>query len=65
MSRLIPYFIIAIGMVICAGMINYGNIAIELIVNTVMIVLFVIYAEYQDKFLSVFFRRNGNGNQYR
>jgi O-antigen/teichoic acid export membrane protein len=58
MGRLIPYFILAIGMVIFAQLFNYKSITAELSINTILLILFVIFAQYRDKILTVFFRRN-------
>jgi O-antigen/teichoic acid export membrane protein len=57
MNKLLPYFLIATGLVIFANYFDYPNIIVEFIVNTVFIVLFVIYAQYKDKILTVFFSK--------
>jgi O-antigen/teichoic acid export membrane protein len=57
MKRLIPYFIIAIGMVIFGKFFKYPNLFTELAINTVFIIIFIIYAQYKDKVLTVFFRK--------
>lgn len=54
MKALLPYFLIAIGMVLFGKYYNYKNLIWELFINTVFIVLFVIYAQYKDKVISVF-----------
>ena len=56
MIKLIPYFLIATGLVIFGSLFKYPNILVEYIVNTIFIVLFVVYAQYKDKVLTVFFR---------
>ncbi len=58
MKQFIPYFCIAVGMVILARYINYPDIITELIVNTLMIIAFTAYAQYKDKILTVFFKRD-------
>ena len=57
MKRLIPYFAIAVGMVIFGKYFNYSSLLAELIINTLFIAAFVIYAQYKDKILTVFFRK--------
>lgn len=57
MIQLVPYFVLATGMVIFAKVFNYRNITAELTINTLMIILFILYAQHQDRLLSVFFRK--------
>jgi O-antigen/teichoic acid export membrane protein len=57
MKRLIPYFIMAIGMVVFGKFFKYPNLFAELAINTVFIIIFIIYAQYKDKMLTVFFRK--------
>jgi O-antigen/teichoic acid export membrane protein len=57
MKNLLPYFGLALGMVVFSRLFNYGNIVWEFIINTGLIILFVIYAQYKDKILTVFFRK--------
>ena len=56
-NTLLPYFLIAIPFVIFAAKFNYGNIWIELSVNTLFLIIFVAFAQYKDDFLTVFFGR--------
>lgn len=58
MNMLIPYFLIAIGMVVFSNNFNYPNLFSEFLINTVFIILFVIYAQYKDKLMTVFFKKN-------
>jgi O-antigen/teichoic acid export membrane protein len=58
LGRLIPYFLLAAGFVILARLFNYKNTTIEIAVNTLMIIIFIIYAQYKDKTLTVFFKKN-------
>ncbi|MCX6332887.1 MAG: oligosaccharide flippase family protein [Bacteroidia bacterium] len=58
MEALIPYFIISIGMVVFSRVFNYSNIGTELIINSLLIILFMAYAQYKDKILTVFFKRS-------
>jgi O-antigen/teichoic acid export membrane protein len=53
--KLIPYFIIAIGMVIFSLYFKYPDLITELGINTVFILLFIAYAQYKDKMLTIFF----------
>jgi len=57
MDKLFPYFLIAIGLVIFANYVNYPNLIVEFIINTLFIVLFVMYAQHKDKLLTVFFSK--------
>ena len=57
MKKLIPYFIIAISMVLFARFFNYYNLITELFVNTIFIVLFIFYAQYKDNLIKVFIDR--------
>lgn len=52
-----PYFIMALAMVLLSRMMDYKNIIWELSVNTLMIIIFIAYAQYNDKALNVFFRK--------
>jgi O-antigen/teichoic acid export membrane protein len=58
--KILPYFLLAIPMVIFAVYFQYGNTIIELVVNTLFIAVFIIYAQYKDRLLSVFFRKDYN-----
>ena len=57
MKRLIPYFVMAIGMVIFSLYYNYRNIISELLINTLFIGIFISYAEYKDKLLTIFLKK--------
>ena len=57
MNKLVSYFIIAIAMVLFGLCYNYKNIVSEILINTVLIGLFIGYAQYRDKLLSVFFKK--------
>jgi len=59
MKQFIPYFFMAVAMVIFGNYFNYPNIALELLINTGLILIFIGYAQYKDKLLSVFLSRNG------
>jgi hypothetical protein len=55
--KLIPYFVLAIFMVAFGQIFNYPDLFTELLVNTLFIVVFILYAQYKDKLPTVFFRR--------
>jgi O-antigen/teichoic acid export membrane protein len=55
MRGLIPYFVLAIGMVIFSLNFTYRNLLTELFINTVLLVIFIGYAEYKDKVIETFF----------
>jgi O-antigen/teichoic acid export membrane protein len=57
MKKLFTYFIFAIGMVVFGYLYSYKNILNEIVINTILILLFVGYAEYRDKLLTVFFKK--------
>ncbi len=57
MKRIIPYFIIAISMVIFAKFFHYPGLISEFLINTLLIILFVMYAQYKDQILAIFFGR--------
>ena len=63
MIKIVPYFVLAIGMVLFGKFFKYPNLFVELSVNTVLIVLFVIYGQYRDKMLTVFFEKKENENK--
>lgn len=58
MFKLIPYFIISIGMVMFSRIFKYGGIIQELLINTAMLGLFVLFAQYRDRFITVFFKKS-------
>lgn len=55
MKQFIPYFILAIGMVTFGKYFNYPGLVEELIINSVMVIGFIAYAQYKDKIITVFF----------
>ena len=57
MKKLLPYFAIAIGMVLFGKFFKYPNLIVELLINSVLIGLFVSYGQYKDNVLTVFFRK--------
>jgi O-antigen/teichoic acid export membrane protein len=54
MKSLFPYFIIAIGMVLFSQLYHYHNLISELAINTVFIIVFILFSQYKDKTLSIF-----------
>jgi O-antigen/teichoic acid export membrane protein len=57
MTEIVPYFIIATGMVIFSRIFNYGSLFTELLVNTILIMVFILFAQFKDKTLSIFFSK--------
>lgn len=57
MKQYIPYFALAIGMVIFAKYFRYPGLVTELIINTVLIAVFIGYAQYKDKLITAFLRK--------
>ena len=57
MKQYIPYFAIAIGMVLFVKNFNYTGIVAELAVNTALILIFIAFAQYRDRILSVIIRK--------
>jgi len=53
----IPYFIMATGMVLFGHYFNYPDLVTELLVNTAFIIIFVGYAQFKDKLLTIFLRK--------
>lgn len=58
MISLMPYFMLAVSMVIFSLLFNYPSLVTELVVNTLLILLFIAYAQYKDKIITVFFKRD-------
>ena len=56
-SRLIPYFIMAILMVAFAELFQYKTIVSEIAVNTVFLIVFIAFAQYKDKLISKILNR--------
>ncbi len=58
MKQFIPYFILAIGMVVFGRLFRYGGLAAELTINTALILIFIGYAQYKDRLVTVFFSKH-------
>jgi O-antigen/teichoic acid export membrane protein len=54
MKSLLPYFIIAIGMVLFSQLYHYNNLISELTINTIFIIVFMLFSQCKDKTISVF-----------
>jgi len=63
MTQLIPYFALAIGMVLFARYFNYSGIITELAVNTALILIFIGFAQYRDRIITLMLRKNQNEDQ--
>jgi O-antigen/teichoic acid export membrane protein len=57
MKSLIPYFILAIGMVVFSRVFRYGSLFTELIINTFFILIFIIFAQFKDQTISIFLKK--------
>jgi len=57
MHKLIPYFFIAIIMVSFGEFYHYKNVISELLINTLMIMMFIAFAEYKDKAVTVLLKK--------
>ncbi len=57
MYQLMPYFITAISIVVFTRLFSYRNIGEELIINTILLILFIMLAQVKDKTLTVFFKK--------
>ncbi len=60
LRKLWPYFVIAIGMVIFSLKFQYRNVLEEIIINTCFIASFIAFAQYRDKIIYVFTKKNLN-----
>jgi len=60
MIKTLPYFVIAVAMVFFSQKYDYRSTGWELIINTIMLVLFVLFAQYKDNLISVFMKRGDN-----
>jgi O-antigen/teichoic acid export membrane protein len=58
MKRLLPYFIMAIVMVLFKVFFPYPNLFSELVINSGFIILFILYAQNRDQLITVFFKRS-------
>jgi len=61
-KKLLPYFIMALAMVFFRQYFKYPNLVSELLINTVFIILFIGYAQYRDRMLTIFFGKRTNEN---
>ena len=57
MGQLIPYFILAIAIVIFSRLFSYKSTAAELIINSMLIIVFIVFAQYRDNVITVFFKK--------
>ena len=62
MYKMTPYFVIAIAMTIFACYFNYKNLVVELAVNTLLLLIFIGYAQYKDRFLTLIFKNENRDN---
>jgi len=57
LKQFLPYFALAIGMVLFARYFNYPGIVSELAVNTVLILIFIAFAQYRDRIITLMIRK--------
>jgi O-antigen/teichoic acid export membrane protein len=57
MKQYIPYFLIAVSMVVFSRNFKYPGIVAELLINTALILIFIGFAQYKDRIINVFFSR--------
>jgi O-antigen/teichoic acid export membrane protein len=55
--KILPYFIVAVAMVVFRQYFKYPNLILELFINTGFIIIFISYAQYKDKIITVFFSK--------
>lgn len=53
MKNVLSYFVLAIAMVLFSCFFEYRNIVQEIGINTILILLFIAYAQYKDKVITV------------
>jgi len=56
MKKVFSYFILAIAMVLFGYFYNYKSIGMEIGINSILILVFIAYAQYKDKVLTVFLK---------
>jgi len=61
-KALLPYFFIAVGMVIFGQLFNYPGLYAELVINTLFITIFIGFAHYKDGLLRILKWKTGNEN---
>lgn len=57
MIKMMPYFLIATGMVVFSATFQYPSTGIELVINTIFLILFIAFAQYRDDLLRVFLKK--------
>jgi O-antigen/teichoic acid export membrane protein len=55
--EMIPYFLIAVPMVLFSLYFKYKNLGTEIAINTLFLIIFIAYAQHKDSLLKVFFRK--------
>jgi O-antigen/teichoic acid export membrane protein len=59
MKEIIPYFILAIGMVILSRILNYTNLIREITINSIFLIIFCAFAQHKDRIFTILFRKGG------
>lgn len=57
MKEIIPYFILAVGMVILSRILNFTDLTVEITINSIFLIVFCAFAQYKDRIFSVLFRK--------
>lgn len=57
MKELMPYFIIAIGIIIISKIINYRTIFMELLINSILLIMFIWFAQVRDNIIGVILKK--------
>jgi len=57
LKELIPYFVIAVGMVILSRILIYNNLITEMIINTIFLIIFCVFTQYRDRTFTVLLKK--------
>ena len=63
MIKQMPYFFIAVLMVLFSLKFHYKNLLQEIVINTILLGIFITYAEIKDKAVSVFIKKDKYENK--
>jgi hypothetical protein len=58
LNEIAPYFVMAVSMVIFTSLIRYPAVGVELLINTILLAIFVAYAQYRDKFPGILLKKD-------
>jgi uncharacterized membrane protein YfcA len=57
MKELLPYFIFAVAIAVFGVSFPYPDLITELAINTVLLLLFILYVQKKERLAEVFFRK--------